>query len=72
MKEQYEHPGKSIYQSNKKLLRAKAEQELRENFKPIFDRKMRILETIMDVKNKIGEENKLKRINSAFPKTRVV
>jgi hypothetical protein len=57
LKEQKEHPGRTIFYANKKILKAKADEELRENFKPIFERRMRILETIMDIKTKIQEEN---------------
>ena len=42
-----EHPGKQIYQANKKILKAKAEEELKENFKPIYERRLKILETIL-------------------------
>lgn len=57
MKEQKEHPGRSIFYANKKILKTKADEELKENFKPIFDRRLRILETIMDMKGKISIEN---------------
>lgn len=53
LKEQKEHPGRSIFYANKKILKAKADQELKESFKPIFERRLRILETIMDIKQKI-------------------
>eukprot|EP00347_Sterkiella_histriomuscorum_P021277 403334569 len=61
MKEQKEHPGRSIFFANKKTLKAKADEELRDNFKPIFERRMKILETIMDIKSKIQIENLQKR-----------
>lgn len=54
LKQQMEHPGKQIYQTNKKILKAKAEEELRENFKPIYERRLKILETIFDIKAKVS------------------
>ena len=35
--EQFDHPGKAIFQSNKRVLKLKAEEELRENFRPIYE-----------------------------------
>ena len=34
-----EHPGVKVFQLNKKILKAKAEEELMEKFKPIIERK---------------------------------
>jgi hypothetical protein len=36
------------------VLKNKAEDELRENFKPMYERRMMILETIFDIKSKIA------------------
>ena len=42
--------------------KTKAEEELRENFKPIFERRMIILETILDIKTKIQSDvNKMRK-----------
>jgi len=61
LKEQKEHPGRTIFFANKKILKAKADEELKENFKPIYERRMKILETIFDIKTKIQNENHERR-----------
>ena len=66
LKEQMDHPGKSIFQQNKKILKAKAEEEMRDNFKPIFERRMMILETIFDIKGKIAQDFKRSRSQLFF------
>ncbi len=48
---------------NKKILKNKAEDELRENFRPIMDRRMQILETIIDIKTKIYQDLAKIRLN---------
>ena len=47
-------------------MKAKAEEELRENFKPIYDRRMKILETIFDIKSKLTIEFKKQRSEVIF------
>jgi hypothetical protein len=42
-------------------LKAKAEEELRNKFKPIYQRRMSILETIFDIKAKISSDFKRSR-----------
>ena len=56
LKEQKEHPGHKVFSVNKKILKAKAEEELHENFKGIYERRMRILETVLDLKHKISRD----------------
>jgi hypothetical protein len=41
---------------NKKILKAKAEEELRDNFRPIYDRRVSIMESILDLKKKVGQD----------------
>jgi hypothetical protein len=48
------------------VLKIKAEEELRENFRPIYERRLRILEAIMDIKAKIASENIEKRKSVIF------
>ena len=66
LKEQLDHPGKSIFQTNKKILKQKAEEELRDNFRPIYDRRMMILETIFDIKGKISKDFRRSRSQLLF------
>ncbi|CDW78606.1 UNKNOWN [Stylonychia lemnae] len=66
LKEQKEHPGKTIFFANKKILKAKADEELKENFRPIYERRIRILETIFDIKSKIQNENHQRRREILF------
>jgi hypothetical protein len=41
---------------------------MRENFKPIFERRMMILETIFDIKGKIAQDFKRSRSTLLFNK----
>ena len=68
LKEQFEHPGKSIFIQNNRLLKKKAEDELRDNFKPIYERRMLILETIFEIKGKIAKDFKKSRSQIVFKK----
>jgi hypothetical protein len=68
LKEQFDHPGKAIFQQNKRALKLKAEEELRENFKPIYERRLLILETIFDVKMKIAADFRKTRSRLFFNK----
>ena len=51
---------------NKKILKQKAEDELRDSFKPIMERRMTILETIIDVKSKIYHDLEKIRLKEIF------
>jgi hypothetical protein len=66
LKEQFEHPGKTIFQTNKKILKQKADEELRENFRPIYERRMLILETVFDIKGKIAKDFRRSRSELLF------
>ena len=66
LKQQMEHPGMQIYQANKKILKAKAEEELKENFKPIYERRLKILETIFDIKAKVSQDFRKSRSQLVF------
>ena len=66
LKEQFEHPGKTIFQANKKILKQKADEELRENFRPIYERRMLILETVFDIKGKIAKDFRRSRSELLF------
>ena len=68
LKETSEHPGQKIYQINKKILKTKAEEELRESFKAIFERRMVIMETIIGMKGKIYEDVQKMRVKEMFGK----
>ena len=61
LKTQLEHPGKSVFQTNKKILKAKAEDELRDSFRPIVERRMKVVETVFEIKNRVGMEMKRAR-----------
>jgi len=39
LKEQKEHPGQRVFQVNKKVLKAKAEEEMRGGLRPIYERR---------------------------------
>lgn len=56
LKEQKEHPGAKIFQTNKKVLKAKAEDELHESFKAMYERRIMILETVLDIKSKVAKD----------------
>lgn len=56
LKEQKEHPGTKIFETNKKLLKAKAEEELRESLKAMYERRLMILETVLDLKSKVSKD----------------
>ena len=61
LQEQYEHPGKAIFLQNSRILKKKAEDELKENIKPIYERRLHILETVFDIKAKIAADFKKSR-----------
>lgn len=69
LKSQVEHPGVKIFQSNKKILKAKAYDELEKNLEDINDRKLVILETIIGLKDKVSKDVSKVRLHSAL-KTR--
>jgi hypothetical protein len=56
----------TIFRTNQKILKAKAEEELRETFKPIYDRRLTILETILDLKSKIYTDLEKAKVNIKF------
>jgi hypothetical protein len=56
LKEQVEHPGHRVFSVNKKILKAKAEEELHENFKSIYERRIKIMETVHDLKTKVSND----------------
>jgi hypothetical protein len=62
LKEQKEHPGHKVFAVNKKILKAKAEEELHENFKSIYERRMKIMETVLDLKTKVSHDLSKTRI----------
>jgi hypothetical protein len=66
LKEQFEHPGAKVYLTNKRILKIKAEEELKENFRPMMDRRMTILETIIDLKQKIYSDINRIRVRETF------
>lgn len=69
MKSQVEHPGVKIFQTNKKILKAKAYDELEKNLEDINDRKLVILETIIGLKDKVSKDVSKVRLHSALKTT---
>ncbi len=61
LQEQFEHPGKAIFLQNSRILKKKAQDELKENIKPIYERRIQILETVFDIKAKIAADFKKSR-----------
>lgn len=51
-----QHPGIKIFNINKKLLKSKAEEELRMNFTGINSRQLAIIDAIIDLKGRISTE----------------
>lgn len=66
LREQFDHPGKAIFHQNKRALKVKAEEELRDNIKPMYERRLLILETIFDIKGKISTEFRRSRSQLLF------
>lgn len=66
LKSQVEHPGQTIFQKNKKILKAKAQQELEASMADINDRRMLIMETTIGLKDKVSKEVSEMRVNSAL------
>lgn len=52
----FEHPGKKIFETNKKILRQKAEDELTDNLGSILERNRTIRETVHYLKLKVSTE----------------
>ncbi len=55
-----------MFQINKKILKQKADEELKESFMPILERRQKILETIIDLKEKIYKDLQKKRLQARF------
>ena len=51
--EQKEHPGASMFAVNKKLLKVKAEEELRESVNTIYERRAKIISSLVETKNDV-------------------
>ena len=51
-----QHPGIKVFQTNKKILRAKAEDELMNSFGAVFDRKLTIVEAMLTIKHRVSRE----------------
>lgn len=52
----YKHPGIKIFETNKRILRQKAEEELTGSLGSILERNRTILETVMFLKKKVTQE----------------
>lgn len=52
----FEHPGKKIFEANKKILRQKAEDELTDSLGSILERNRTIRETVHFLKLKVSME----------------
>lgn len=70
LKSQKEHPGFKIFQTNKKILKAKAYEELDKNLNEINERKAAILETIIGLRDKVSKDVAEVRVQSAMKSRR--
>ena len=59
--EQKEHPGASMFAVNKKLLKVKAEEELRESVNTIYERRAKIISSLVETKNDAQADMRGKR-----------
>ena len=70
LKSQVEHPGHTIFNANKKILRNKAQLEMESSMQDITDRKYMVMEAIIGLKDKVSKDVSKLRVESALKSKR--
>ena len=66
LKNQIEHPGRKIFDINRKILKQKAKGDLEKALEEQEEKKILLLEAMLSLKNKISVECAAKRVDSAL------